>query len=232
MGEGLSAVEVGKELGEHARHGGEHDRGHRHEQLISITEAAVLSVVTIMAAWSGFSAAKWSTESSLDLAKASATRSIANRDYQEALTLRVADSTTFNAWFGAYIGGHKQAALVAQRRFRPAYEVAFNAWMATHPFTNPHAPAGPAYMPQYKLVGDEESAKLDAAAEANYAEGQKAAEHADDYIRTTVILASVLFLVGISSHFRLKAVRMGLISVGVALLLVAIVAIASLPGPP
>ncbi len=232
MGEGLSAVEVGKEIGEHARHGGGHDQGQRHEQLISITEAVVLSIVTIMAAWSGFSAAKWSTESSLDLAKASATRTIANRDYQEALTLRVGDSTTFNAWFGAYIAGRKQAALVAQRRFRPAYKVAFDAWMATHPFTNPHAPPGPAYMPQYKLVSQDESTKLDAAAEGYYSDGQKAAQHADDYIRTTVILASVLFLVGISSHFRVKGVRIGLISVGVALLLVALVAITSLPGPP
>jgi hypothetical protein len=231
MGEGLSAVEVGKELGEHAKHSGEHDQ-HRHDRLISIAEAIVLSLVTILAAWTGFSAAKWSTESSLKLAKASATRTKANRAFQEALTLRVADSTTFNAWFGAYISGHRHAALVAERRFRPAYKVAFDAWMATHPFTNPNAPAGPAYMPQYKLTGQTESVKLDAAADAYYVQGQKAAEHGDDYIRTTVILASVLFLVGISSHFPLKGVRIGLVSVGVVLLLVAVGAIVTLPPPP
>ena len=41
---------------------------------ISVLEALLLSVVTIVAAWSGYSAAKWGTESSLNLAKASATR--------------------------------------------------------------------------------------------------------------------------------------------------------------
>ena len=65
-----------------------------------------------------------------------------------------------------------------------------------------------------------------------YAEGQKAAETGDKYIRTTVILASVLFLVGISTQFPLRVVRYGLISVGAVLLLVAVVQILQLPGPP
>jgi len=50
-------------------------------------------------------------------------------------------------------------------------------------------------------------------------------------IRVTVILASVLFLVGISSHFPLRGVRIGLVTVG-AVLLFAAVQILQLPGPP
>jgi hypothetical protein len=222
---GLSASEVGKEIGEHAKHA-----DHRHLG-ITIAEAIVLSVVAIIAAWSGFSAAKWGTESSLKLAKASATRAKANRAYQEALTYRVGDSTTFNAWFGAYISGRKQAAAVAERRFRPGYKVAFDAWMATHPFTNPNAPAGPGYMPQYHPPGEAESGHLDAEANALYKEGEHAASVADDYVRTTVILASVLFLIGISSHFPVRGARIGMISVGVGLLIFAIVLIALLPAP-
>ena len=53
----------------------------------------MLAVVTIVAAWSGYSAAKWGTESSLHLAKASATRTQANREYQESLTFRVGDAS-------------------------------------------------------------------------------------------------------------------------------------------
>ena len=73
---GLSAAEAGEALGEHAKHAahrGDHDR------VITIAEAVMLAIVTLVAAWSGFSAAKWGTESSLKLAKASATRSEANR---------------------------------------------------------------------------------------------------------------------------------------------------------
>ncbi|HTZ06617.1 MAG TPA: hypothetical protein VMB53_12835 [Gaiellaceae bacterium] len=232
MPEGLSASEVGKEIGEHAHHAGAVHPMDKRDRIITISEAVVLAAVAIIAAWSGFAAAKWSTESSLTLAKASATRTKANRAFQEALTFRVGDATTFNAWFGAYVSGNKNAERVAENRFRPAYRVAFDAWIATHPFTNPYAPPGPAYMPQYHPTGQKESVALDRQADAYYHDGETAAKNSDNYIRTTVILASVLFLVGISSHFPIRGVRIGLVSVGVALLLFAAVQIIILPPPP
>ena len=141
--EGLSAAEVGGEIREHAHRSGGHDRT-GHERAIAISEALLLSVVAIVAAWSGYSAAKWGTESSLKLAKASATRSEANRAFQQALTFRVGDALTFNAWFGAHQSGDKNAERVAVKRFLPEFRPAFTAWLATHPFTNPNAPAGTA----------------------------------------------------------------------------------------
>ena len=232
MPEGLSASEVGKEIGEHAKHARAHDGGHPHDRLISISEAILLSLVTLMAAWSGYSAAKWGTESSLKLAKASATRTKANRYFQEALTFRVGDALTFNAWLGARISGNTNALRIAEKRFRPAFRPAFDAWIATHPFANPNAPPGPQSMPVYKPTGEAESKVLDAQADAYYAEGQKAAETSDKYIRATVILASVLFIVGISTHFPLRGVRYGLIAVAVALVVFGAVQILQLPGPP
>jgi hypothetical protein len=232
MAEGFAAGEAAKEIREHAEHSEHEEHATPHGRLIPIVEAVILSVVAIVAAWSGYSAAKWNTESALQLAKASATRSKASRAYLESVTLRVGDSTAFGAWFEAYTFGKLHAAAIAARRFRPQYRVAFEAWMATHPFTNPNAPQGPAYMPQYRPTGEAESKVLDAAADAQYARGEKAAEHGDDYVRVTVVLASVLFLIGISSHFPIRGVRIGLVGVGVALLLVAAVSILELPAPP
>jgi hypothetical protein len=234
MPEGLSASEVGKEIGEHARHG-EHQTAaslHRHARAISIAEAILLSVVALTAAWSGYAAAKWSTEGSLKLAKASATRAKANRAYQGALTLRSQDAADFNAWFYAYLAGNQRGQRVAERRFRPEYDVAFRAWLATKPFTNPNAPKGPQYMPQYHPTGAAAANVLDAQADGYYAEGEHAATTGDKYIRVTVILASVLFLVGISSHFPLTGIRIGLVIVGAALLIFAAVEILQLPRPP
>lgn len=51
-------------------------------------------------------------------------------------------------------------------------------------------------------------------------------------MRITVLLASVLFILGISSQFRLRSARVGLISVGVVILLYAVVLLASAPKPP
>jgi hypothetical protein len=228
--EGVSPTEIGNKIGEHAAH---HRREHaRRDELISIGEAVLLSIVTLVAAWSGYSAAKWSTHSSLDLAKGTATRAKANRAFEQSLTLRAQDAANFNAWFAAYLARNKRGEEVAERRFRAQYDVAFRAWLATRPFTNPNAPKGPQYMPQYKPTGAALSKQLDLAADAYYAAGQHAASTSDKYIRVTVILASVLFLVGISSHFPLRGVRYGLVGLGAGLLIFAALEILSLPGPP
>ena len=81
---------------------------------MTIIEAVLLSVVAVLAAWSGFAAAKWGTESSLDLAKASAARTEANRAAYRAADLKNFDALTFNAWFTAYVAGNKNAMQVAE----------------------------------------------------------------------------------------------------------------------
>ena len=81
MPEGLSASEVGKEIAEHREHTAAEHAVSEHAQRdrwVAIVEAVLLSVVALLAAWSGYSAAKWGTESSLSLAKASSTRSKAS----------------------------------------------------------------------------------------------------------------------------------------------------------
>jgi hypothetical protein len=234
MPEGLSPSEVGKEIRDHAAHEAQHISGqlHRHDRLISISEAVLLAVVALTAAWAGYSAAKWGTESSLKLAKATATRTKANRAFQLATTTRAQDASNFNAWYTAFVAGDKNAERVAERRFRPNYDVAFRAWLATKPFTNPSAPKGPQYMPQYRPLGGASAVRLDAQADAYYARGEYAARTGDKYIRVTVILASVLFIVGISSHFPLRGIRIGLVCLGAGLLIFAAIEILQLPGPP
>jgi hypothetical protein len=199
---GLSASEVGKKIGQHAKHTAPHER---RDRLISITEATLLSVVALLAAWSGYAAAKWSTESRVELAAASSLRIEASRADATASDLRNFDSSTFESWFSAYIAGDKTAMRLAERRFRPEFKVAFEAWRATKPETNPEAPPGPTYMPQYKRPGLVEARVLDDRAKAAFLDGEKDGSTADKYIRLTVVLASILFLVGISTQFPYRA---------------------------
>ncbi len=227
MPEGLSPQEVGHEIGEHAKH----STGGRRARLVSIAEAVLLSIVALLAAWSGYAASKWSTESRVELAQASAARTQANRANLEAIELRNFDSSTFEAWFAAYIAHNKPAMALAEHRFRPGFRVAFDAWRATSPETNPNAPRGPTYMPQYRQPGLRKAAALDNEADDAFAAGASAGETADKYVRVTVFLASVLFIVGISTHFPLR-VRYGLVSLGVVMLLLSLVLLTQLPGPP
>ena len=229
MPEGLSAGEVGKEIGERAKQAHADDRRGR---LISITEAALLSVVALLAAWSGFAAAKWSTESRVGLAKASTLRIEASKADADAAELRNFDSSTFESWFTAYTVGNTTAMWLAEHRFRPEFKVAFAAWRATEPETNPGAPRGPTYMPQYKRPGEAETRNLNAQAEAAFLDGENDGSIADRYVRLTVLLASILFLVGISTHFPLRGIRYGLIGLSIALLVLSLVQLSQLPLPP
>ena len=234
MPEGLSASEVGKEIGEHSKAAAEHEQPSRsrRDRLLSITEAVLLSVVAILAAYSGFAAAKWSTESSVTLAKASAARTKANRADLEALQLRTLDSVSFNAWFAAFVAGTRTAEQLAERRLRPGYRPAFNAWLATDPAHNPSAPPGPSYMPQYVIAQEAKATALDGTADENFKKGAEAGSTGDKYVRDTVYLATVLFLVGISGHFPVRGGRYALIGVGVLFLGFALVQLLKLPGTP
>jgi hypothetical protein len=242
MPEGLDPIEAGRKLHEHTHEEAERaeraaDRAadkaaERHSRILQSGEALLLALVTIAAAWAGYSAARWGTASRVQIAQSSTLRNLATREDLEALTTRNFDSSTFEAWFTAYTLGNKQAEAVAIRRFRPAFRVAFDAWIATNPLHNPKAPPGPTYMPQYKLPQQTKANELDAAATAKFDEGNHGGEISDNYIRITVFLAAVLFLVGIGSTFKLHQIRYALIAFGTALLILAVVLIFQQPGLP
>jgi hypothetical protein len=228
--EGLSPSEAQEKLQHHQQHPSYLEG--RMGRILQICEAAVLAIVTLTAAYSGFAAAKWDTESRLQLAEAATARSQANRAFITAQQLRTYDASTFNAWFTAYTLGEPKKMAIAERRFRPDYLIAFVAWLKTHPNTNPNAPKGPAYMPQYHIRQQLTGHLFDKAADAHTSAGEDAGAHEDQYIRVTVVLAGVLFLVGIGSTFTIAALRWALLGLGTALLLSALVLIAFLPSPP
>jgi hypothetical protein len=227
VAEGLAPAEVGKEIAEHAKRA-THER---RDRMLSITEAVLLSLVALLAAWSGYAAAKWSTESRVSFAEASTVRTKADRLTLQAMELRNFDSSTFEAWFAAYTAGNKPAMALAEHRFRPVFRTAFDAWRLTHPETNPNAPPGPTYMREYRQPELASALTLDRQAEEAFAKGDSAGKTADHYVRTTVFLAVVLFLVGISAHFPLRSARYGLISLGAVLLVISLVLLAQLERP-
>jgi hypothetical protein len=242
MPEGLSSSDVAGEMSRHKAHAADHaqaeeasgatDEGRSHDRTLSVIEAVMLAIVALLAAYTGYASAKWNTESAVRLAQASAARTEANRAELDAQNLRNFDSTTFNTWFTAYTAGNVTAEGVAVRRFRPAFKVAFDAWLATEPFTNAKAPPGPTYMPQYKQPELASAARLDKNATEDYTLGVQAGSNADNYIRDTIYLATILFLIGISGHFRFVRIRIGLVALSGLMLVVAIVTIATAPPIP
>jgi hypothetical protein len=239
MSEGLNPIEAGKKLNEHGEaqdeqteKDGHGEAGDRHSRIVQICEAALLALVTVTAAWAGYSAARWGTESRVDIAQASSMGNLATRDDLSAISLRNFDASTFNAWFIAFTLNSPQKEAIAVHRFRPQFLVAFNAWMATDPLHNPHAPPGPTYMPQYQLPQQTQADTLDAESVAKFTAGNDAGLTGDNYVRITVFLAAVLFIVGIGSSFKLHGIRYALVAFGSVLLVFSIVLILQQPGLP
>jgi hypothetical protein len=238
VAEGLAPGEVAGEISRHKQHtahdpeSGTEDGTREHDRVLSIIEAVLLAIVALLAAYTGYASAKWGTESSVRLATASVARTEANRSALNAQDTKNFDSTTFNAWFTAYVAGNAPAQAVAERRFRPQFKVAFDAWLNTDPFTNASAPPGPTYMPQYKQPQLAAAAVLDAKASAEYRAGVQAGANSDNYVRDTIYLATILFLIGISGHFRFFRIRLGLVLLGGLMLVVAVIQIVTSPPIP
>lgn len=66
---------------------------------------------------------------------------------------------------------------------------------------NPRAPAGPILMPQYHNASSDRGTRLNAHASAVFDRGTHARETGEKYVRTTVLLATVPFLIVLSQRF-------------------------------
>src|SRR6516164_1097674 len=176
-------------------------------EVIEIIEALILALVAVATAWSGYQAAQWAGKRAQDYAMANRLRVAAEGLATLAGQERIYDSDTFNSWLAAKLDGKTQAAEFFERRFRDEYRPAFTAWMKTDPFSNAQAPPGPIFMPEYHNAKHEQFLRLTKQAAEMADEGTKSGETGDQYVRITVLLATVLLITAIGQRFRFKSVR-------------------------
>ena len=221
----LEAAYALSERGEHPPDDGE---GHRRE-LGEIVEVVILAIVAVATAWSGYQAARWDGRNALQYG--ASTELWVRAD--EAATLggqqRLLDITTFNTWIEARAQGEDEIADLYVERFSPEFRVAFDAWLTTRPFSNPDAPPGPSFMPEYHNELIERSAELHERAAETFRSGTEARETEDDYIRLTVLFATVLFLIAVSQRFTYKRVRMAAVAMAAVLMIIALAGVIALP---
>ncbi len=225
---GGANIEIAHKLNEAEE---KHEAAHRSRwvQLLEILEAIVLALVAIATAWSGYQAARW--DGRQDELYENSTRlrveaqGAQNRSGQE----QIYDASSVAEWIKASAAHDKNLVQIFERRFRPEFRPAFEAWRNTNPLTNPNSPPGPLMMPQYRNADMEKAAKLGEEAAALYEEGSKARGTSDDYVRATVLLATVLLLVAISQRFHTHVVRVALAVLALVLLCLPLWRILTLP---
>ena len=116
-----------------------------------------------------------------------------------------------------------------ERRFSPAYRAAFDAWIKLDPLNNPSAPPGPRYMPQYKDPLQAKSDVYDKKALAAFDAGIVERDRAEAYVRITVVLAAVLFLIAVGQRFKIRGVREAVTVLAGVFLIYALIVVLTYP---
>jgi hypothetical protein len=223
MPEGYN-IEIAHKLAEH-----EAEATSSRFELWEIAEAIVLALVAVATAWSGYHAARWDGHQALLYGHASTLRVEAGVAAIEGAQQRLLDVMQSNEWMRAHNAKNPQLADAYRDRLSSEYRAAFEAWLKTNPLTNPDAPSGPTAMREYRNALLEKAHELNKRAIAAFTEGTEARAIAENYVRSTVLLATILFLVAIAQRFRIRNVRRGLLLVASTLLLYALVDMAMFP---
>jgi hypothetical protein len=157
-------------------------------------------------------------------------RVTSTRDSTLAGQASLYDVDLFNQWLNASSHGETKLAGIYERRFRPEFRPAFEAWLATDPFHNPNASAGPFFLPQDKKVSlAQKGDQLETEAAKAFDEGQAANQDSDDYVLNTVFLAMVLLFVALAERFKWLAVKSVILLVALGLLLLGLYHLATYP---
>ncbi len=223
-GAGGSNIEVAHHLSEHAAHSQS-----LAYQILEIAEAILLAVVATTTAWSGYQAALWTGHQAELYGLASRYRVEAEGAATTANQERLYNASTVVEWLKAEASGNKKLADLFERRFLPEFRPAFEAWKKTDPLNNPKAPPGPQSMTEYHSSMTEKAAELNDQATETFERGNRARERSDDYVRVTVLLATVLLLTAISQRFKTHAVRVGLAVLAAVVLCFPLYRILTLP---
>jgi len=226
MAETKSNVELAHELSGHSHH---HSSPRTPLGLIGIIEAAVLAVVAVATAWSGYQASKWEGFSARAYALYERYTVLSQEKINVIGQDRIYDIVTFNGWVAAKMANRKKLADFYERRFRPEYQVAFDAWMRLDPIHNLKAPPGPTFMSQYKDANAQAAQHLAAESQSYFESGVNSRDRGDDYVRITVFLATVLFLTALSQRFEFAGPRAAIVAVAAVFLVVSIFSLFTLP---
>ncbi|HMF83453.1 MAG TPA: hypothetical protein VKI01_09275 [Acidimicrobiia bacterium] len=201
----------------------------RSERVMELVATLLLAFATLGIAWSGYQGARWSGQQAQEYSASNGARAHANRAAIAGVQDRTQDLLNFNRWLEVTTDGNQELADLYQRRFRPEFLPAFDAWLASDPLHNPNAESSPLREAQYKVANLERSTALDHQGDVHFENARKATEHTDNYVLTTVFFATVLFFAGISMRFVWQSMRIAVLVLGSLSLVWAILLLARLP---
>lgn len=185
---------------------------------LDVTSTVVMAIAVILTAWCAYQASLWSGVSTFTLSDANSEGRNADYHYLRFQQKRLLDALMFTHYIDAKLNKNEEIERYYIQRFRPELKVAFQAWLKTKPDENLNAPAGPFVMSEY-VIEDERLGQLAKDKVSAYViKAQQANHHANMYVLSTVVLATVLFFSGLSRRLRITKSRIVILGIGIAIL--------------
>jgi hypothetical protein len=197
-------------------------------EYLELLVVVVLSITTILTAWTAFQSSKWGGAMSISFSQASTAR------IESVKLTGTADQRTaihvglWTTWLSQY-KVDEQAAAFLEQRFPEPLATANADWLATRPLRNADAPPSPFAMPSYVIPEREAAAAADVRADAKFAEALAENQRGDNYTLLTVLFAAVLFFAAISNRLRTVRLQAVMLGASIALGMVGVVLLISFP---
>jgi hypothetical protein len=199
----------------------------RRDRRVELIAAIMLSIATVVTAWSAYQATRWSGDQAANYTQASATRTESVRASTEANRQVLIDVGTFLNWLDARESGDRDLADDIHARMREEFLPAFDAWLSTAPDSIPFGT--PFELPEYRLAAEEEAKRLERRAAGLFEDGNESNQVSDDFVLAAVLFASVLFFSGLAGTFDSLRAQLFLLILGGLMLLIGTVIVVTLP---
>jgi hypothetical protein len=188
----------------------------------------VLSITTVLTAWSAFQSSKWGGAMSISFSQASSARIEAAR---LAGTANVRTSNQIGLWTEWVAAvGNQQAELAdfLVDRFPEPLATAHEEWIADGGRTV-SPPTSPFDSPSFVLPEQRAAAAADERADARFALALAYNQRSDNYTILTVLFAGVLFFSAMSGRVRALGAQQVLLGAAMVLGVVGVVLLSTLP---
>lgn len=180
-------------------------RNRRLETVASI----MLAAAGVASAWATYQSSLWGGIQASSYATGSARVTEAARLELQAGQKAGMDTALYMAWLSAAAADDRELMTFYERRFAPGFRKVFAEWRAQYPDDlRGQVRQGPAVpLPRAEHPESREASRLREDASNLFSKADKANATGDRYVASTVILALILFLLGISTVARSERQR-------------------------
>ena len=139
------------------------------------------------------------------------------------------DVMTFIQYSNALIRNDQNLTNFYYQRFTPEMKVAVDAWLQTEPLKNPNAPPTPFAMSEYNRTHELHAKQFEEKTNLELQQAQQANENSSNYVFSSVLYSSALFVDGVIGRTSNK--RLGETLLGITMVITAIATIILIQTP-